>query len=80
MTEFFAGKPKAEVLEQAREMEMEMEQEQSCFTYPAFSLAIAYVPEQRWECLYEPDVALNRGTLFRSLDLPFIGEEALPRG
>ena len=26
------------------------------------------------------EVAFNRGTFFRDLDLPFIGEEALPRG
>ena len=50
-------------------------QDQSCF-----ALAMAYVPSQPWDQLYEPDVALARGTLFRSLDLPWIGEEALPRG
>mgnify|MGYP005778150349 FL=1 len=55
-------------------------QDQSCFAYPAFALAMAYVPSQPWDQLYEPDVALARGTLFRSLDLPWIGEEALPRG
>ena len=44
------------------------------------SLAMAYVPFQQWEGLYEPAVALNRGTLFQKLDLPFLGEEAVPRG
>ena len=43
-------------------------------------LAMAYVPRQPWGNLYEPEVAFNRGTFFRDLDLPFIGEEALPRG
>lgn len=54
-------------------------QDQSCFAYPAFSLAMAYIPKQEWGALYDPDVALARGTLFQNLDLPFIGEEALPR-
>lgn len=42
-------------------------------------LAIAYVPMQTWEGLYEYDVALMRGTLFSALDKPFIGEEAVPK-
>ena len=54
-------------------------QDQSCFAYPAFALAMAYVPNQEWGSLYDPDVALARGTLFQNLDLPWIGEEALPR-
>ena len=36
-------------------------------------LAMAYVPEQRWEGLYEADEALRHGTLFRGLNLPFEG-------
>ncbi|MBC8570041.1 spore coat associated protein CotJA [Zongyangia hominis] len=44
------------------------------------ALAMAYVPMQPWGNLYEPEVGFNRGTIFRDLDLPFIGEEALPRG
>ena len=43
-------------------------------------LAMSYVPMQKWEDLYAPAVALERGTLFCKLDLPFIGEEAVPRG
>ncbi len=43
-------------------------------------LAMAYVKIQKWEDLYEPDVALNRGTLFAQLDKPFLGMEAIPRG
>lgn len=43
-------------------------------------LAMAYVPVQKWRMLYEEDVALERGTLFRELDKPFLGEEAVSRG
>ena len=43
-------------------------------TFPAkVSLAMAYVPFQRFENLYESDKALDRGTLFACLDLPFYG-------
>jgi hypothetical protein len=38
-------------------------------------LAMAYVPFQRWETLYDPNLALQRGTVFSSLDLPFCGRE-----
>lgn len=41
------------------------------------SLAMAYVPFQKWQKLYSPEVAFNRGTLFSELDKPFIGEEAI---
>ena len=44
-----------------------------------FPLAMAYIPIQPWETPYEPDVSLTRGTIFPSLDLPFIGEEAASR-
>ncbi len=43
-------------------------------------LAMAYVPMQQWKRLYSEDVALNRGTLFEQLDLPFLGEEVIPNG
>lgn len=42
------------------------------------SLAMAYVPYQQWEKPYEEEVGLSRGTVFPSLDKPFIGEEAVP--
>jgi len=43
-------------------------------TFPAHvSLAMMYVPFQRFQNLYEPDKALTRGTLFADLDLPFYG-------
>ena len=31
----------------------------------------AYVPMQQWERTYDLDVALDRGTIFPELDLPF---------
>lgn len=34
-------------------------------------LAMAYVPIQSWGDTYAPCKALNRGTLFPQLDLPF---------
>ena len=40
-------------------------------------LAMAYVPFQRWENLYEPRRALQRGTIFPSLDMPFCGREMI---
>ena len=38
-------------------------------------LAMAYVPWQKFEDLYDPDTALSRGTVFPSLDLPFCAKE-----
>lgn len=43
-------------------------------------LAMAYVPFQRWQMLYDESVGLERGTIFKQLDKPFIGEEAVGRG
>ena len=37
------------------------------------ALAMAYVPSQPWEELYESEEALQRGTIFRQLDLPLEG-------
>ena len=43
-------------------------------------LAMAYVPMQQWCKIYPSDVGFTRGTIFEQLDLPFIGEEAVPNG
>lgn len=43
-------------------------------------LGMSYVPFQQWETPYDDAVALSRGTIFPNLDLPFIGEEAVPNG
>ena len=37
-------------------------------------LAMVYAPCQYFRALYDPATALNRGTLFTELDLPFGGE------
>ena len=44
---------------------------------PDMPLAMAYVPFQIWETPYDTETALSRGTIFPSLDKPFIGEEAV---
>ena len=36
-----------------------------------YPLAMAYAPCQIFRALYDPATALNRGTLFTELDLPF---------
>ena len=46
--------------------------EESTFP-PHISLAMMYVPFQRFEKLYDEDKALKRGTLFEALDFPFYG-------
>jgi len=38
-----------------------------------YSLAMAYVPVQRWEEPMPLGVALKKGTIFACLDLPFLG-------
>ena len=43
-------------------------------------IGMAYVPYQEWETPYPENVAFSRGTIFPRLDLPFIGEEAVPNG
>ena len=40
-------------------------------------IAMAYVPYQMWENPYDAETGMARGTVFPSLDLPFIGEEAV---
>lgn len=36
-------------------------------------IAMAYVPFQQWDEVYDDDDALSKGTLFPALDLPFKG-------
>ncbi len=43
-------------------------------------LASVYSPLQAFEDLYEIDVALNKGTVFVGLDLPFMGESVAKGG
>lgn len=37
-------------------------------------IGMLYVPYQSWRKIYDPQVALERGTVFEELDKPFIGE------
>ncbi|MBE6541364.1 MAG: spore coat associated protein CotJA [Ruminococcaceae bacterium] len=36
-----------------------------------FPIAMAYVPRQEWHRIYEAEEALQMGTLFNELNLPF---------
>ncbi len=40
-------------------------------------LAMAYIPMQKWRDIYDPEVALERGTVFAELDKPWLGKEAV---
>jgi len=40
-----------------------------------YPLAMVYAPLQVWKDLYDKENALCRGTLFKELDLPFVGCE-----
>lgn len=40
-------------------------------------LAMAKVPIQPWDSVYDGSTALSRGTLFPALDLPYLGKEAV---
>lgn len=55
----------------------EMKENCTLFTAQPVSFAMAYVPLQPFEKLYEPSVGFERGTVFSALDKPFIGEEAV---
>ena len=41
-------------------------------------VGIGYVPWQQWDCVYNIDEGLSKGTIFPCLDLPFYG--CIPRG
>ena len=43
-------------------------------------IGMCYVPFQQWETPYAENVALERGTMFPSLDLPFYGREVNSNG
>lgn len=36
-------------------------------------IAMGYVPWQHWKCIYEPEKAFSRYTIFEELDKPFMG-------
>ena len=43
------------------------------------SLAMAYVPWQKWRDLYEPEKGFHCGTIFQELNLPFLGKGGMKR-
>ncbi|EPR10244.1 spore coat associated protein CotJA [Ruminiclostridium papyrosolvens] len=43
------------------------------FNPSKIALAMAFVPAQLWETPYDVNEGLDRGTLFPSLDKPFLG-------
>lgn len=45
----------------------------SDYSIDSFPIAMAYVPWQTWQNIYEPSEALKAGTLFADLDLRFYG-------
>lgn len=45
-----------------------------CRDLDGLPLAMAYVPMQKWRELYEPEMGFSRGTIFKELDLPFLGD------
>lgn len=48
--------------------------------FPAdMPIAMAYVPWQRWQKIYEPCKGLQRGTIFEELDKPFLGKGGMRR-
>ena len=47
--------------------------------FDRFPVAMAYVPWQNWENLYNECDAFERGTAFPSLDLPFTGKGGILR-
>ena len=38
-----------------------------------YPLAMVYSPVQEWRELYDEETGLSRGTMFKELDLPFLG-------
>lgn len=55
---------------------MEIDKDCTVFTSQPISLAMAYVPYQTWQKLYDEPLGFERGTIFKELDLPFLGKEA----
>lgn len=45
-----------------------------CSTFGRAPLAIAYVPMQQWDKTYKLDIALQKGTIFPELSMPFTGK------
>lgn len=39
-----------------------------------YPIAMAYVPWQKWDCVYDAEKGIDSGTIFPELDLEFCGE------
>lgn len=52
---------------------------QDCYIDQNFALAMAYVPWQEFEPLYDAEKGLSAGTIFPDLDKPFLGRRAFRR-
>ena len=50
-----------------------------CDFYENKALAMAYVPWQTWQEIYDVEKALQRGTIFCQLDKPFSGKGGVKR-
>ena len=37
------------------------------------ALAMAYVPQQKWQKIYSSEIGFTRGTIFEELEKPFLG-------
>ena len=48
-------------------------QEKEVLKLDSMPLAMTYVPWQKWQNIYKPEIALYAGTIFQELDLPFTG-------
>ena len=48
------------------------ERVEKSFGLEGYPLAMVYSPIQEWRELYDIETALERGTLFSALDLPFV--------
>lgn len=65
-----------DVMKTRRNASAGMNPEQIQGRFPAETpLAMAYVPYQTFNTVYEADTALDRGTLFPELNLPLASEE-----
>lgn len=42
-------------------------------TYEDMALAMAYVPWQKWQNIYDAEKGFCNGTIFQELNLPFYG-------
>ncbi|MGN0292241.1 MAG: spore coat associated protein CotJA [Lachnospiraceae bacterium] len=55
----------------------ECEERYDMASNPEYALAMAYVPWQYFEHVYEPDRALEVGTIFPELNKPFYGRKGM---